>query len=84
MKASERVLGENGFEPFPERFRESSISQGNLAESPDEGDPSASDIKEHGVKGKAEIAKKQAEAAKLQKAEDDKKKLELLTKVSKL
>jgi hypothetical protein len=82
MKANDRVLGENGFESFPERFKEEAIKQGNLAESPDEGDACASDLKEHGVKGKAEISKKQAEAAKAQKEADDQKKLDLLKKVA--
>lgn len=67
MNPKERVLGPAGFEPFPERLKEKAIAQGNLAPEPDKGDPTASDLPEHGKKGKAEMASFHKEVAKAQK-----------------
>lgn len=67
MNPKERVLGPNGFESFPERLREKAIEQGNMQRPADAGDASAHDLPDNGAKGKAEIAKNQAEAAREQK-----------------
>lgn len=88
MNASERVLGENGFEPFPERLREMALKQEYIKQKPDEGDTTASDLTDHGKGGKAELAKKSSEHKKLQEAADKKakdneaKKIEMLSRVA--
>ena len=60
----ERVLGPNGFEPFPERLKQKAIEQGNLAPEPDKGIEEP--LIENGKKGKAELQKLFLEVAKEQ------------------
>ena len=63
MKASERVLGERGWEPFPEGLRkQADEAQGKPAEEKVE-EPQIP----HGVEGKKELAQKQEAAKKSKK-----------------
>ena len=56
MNPKERVLGKNGFEPFPKRLEKKAVEQGNKAPRPDEGIPEP--LIPHGKQGKADFAKK--------------------------
>lgn len=70
---------------FPEKLREKAIAQGNITPDPEEGDPSASDLPDHGKKGKAELAQKSKEQEKAQKlTEAEQKRLDLLNKVARI
>jgi hypothetical protein len=65
MNPKERVLGPNGFEPFPERLREKAIKQGNMNPPADTGVEEP--VSHSGVQGKKEIAKENSKAAEIQK-----------------
>jgi hypothetical protein len=67
MSPRNRVLGPNGFEPFPERHIEKAVEQGTIPAPQDEGDPNASNIGDHGVQGKKELSREAALKAAAQK-----------------
>jgi hypothetical protein len=71
MNPKERVLGKNGFEPFPKRIEEAQIRQGHKQAPADAGDPAAHDLPEHGLKGEAELEKNSAQLRMEQKVQDE-------------
>lgn len=77
----DRILGKNGFEPFPKRLEEKAIKQGNKPVPPDTGEPEP--LLHSNAKAKQELllkmnedAKKQAEMDKLIKERQAKAALE--------